>query len=63
VHDARTFRLGPQSRSQWAVKLQDASNRSYKMTTTWIRPDGFNPKIGPVTTSETYLVVPGAPPR
>jgi hypothetical protein len=63
VHDAKTFRLGPKSRSQWQVKLQDASNRSYKMTTTWIRPDGFNPKVGPVTTSETYIVVPGQPPR
>jgi hypothetical protein len=63
VHDAKTFRLGPKSRSQWEVKLQDASNRSYKMTTTWIRPDGFNPKVGPLTTSDTYVVVPGKPPR
>ena len=32
------------------------------MTTTWIRGDGFNPKIGPTTTSETYLAIPGSPP-
>jgi hypothetical protein len=63
VHDAKTFRLGPKSRSQWQVHLQDASNRSYQMTTTWIRPDGFNPKVGPVTTSDTYVVIPGSPPR
>src|SRR4029078_8046339 len=37
VHDAKTFMLGPKSRSHWEVKLQDASNRSYKMTTRTIR--------------------------
>jgi hypothetical protein len=63
VHDARTFRLGSKSRSQWQVPLQDASKRSYQMTTTWIRPDGFNPTVGPMTTSDTYIVVPGSPPR
>jgi hypothetical protein len=63
VHDEHTFRLGASSRSQWQVKLKDAANRSYRMTTTWIRPDGFNPKVGPLTTSDTYVVVPGSPPR
>jgi len=62
VHDAKTFTLGPKSRSHWEVKLQDASNRSYKMTTRWIRNDGFNPKVGPLTSSETYVVIPGKPP-
>jgi hypothetical protein len=63
VHDEQKFRLGSDSRSHWQVKLQDASKRSYQLTTTWIRPDGFNPKVGPLTTSDTYLVIPGAPPR
>jgi hypothetical protein len=63
VHDEKTFRLGPKSRSEWQVQLQDASRRSYELTTTWIRPDGFNPKVGPTTTSDTYVVIPGAPPR
>ena len=63
VHEAKKFRLGPKSRSQWEVKLQNASNRSYQLTTTWIRPDGFNPKVGPLTTSDTFIVVPGAPPQ
>jgi hypothetical protein len=63
VHEAKKFRLGPKSRSQWEVKLQNAGNRSYQLTTTWIRPDGFNPKVGPLTTSDTFIVVPGAPPR
>jgi len=63
VHDEQKFTLGPKSRSQWQVKLKDAAHRSYKMTTTWIKPDGFNPRVGPVTSSETYVVVPGAPPR
>jgi len=63
VHDEQTFRLGPRATSEWQVQLQDASKRSYSMTTTWIRGDGFNPKIGPTTTSETYLAIPGSPPR
>jgi hypothetical protein len=63
VHDVHTLRLGPNSRGEWRVSLKDASQRSYQMTTTWIRSDGFNAKLGPVTQSETYVVVPGAPPR
>ena len=63
VHDEQTFRLGPRATSEWQVQLQDASKRSYSMTTTWIRGDGFNPKIGPTTTSETYLAIPGSPPH
>ena len=63
VHDEQTFRLGPKSSSEWQVELQDASKRSYSVTTTWIREDGFNPKIGPTTTSETYLLIPASPPH
>ena len=54
--------LGPKSRSQWQVNLRDASKRSYQITTTWIRPDGFNPSVGPMTTSDTFIVIPGSPP-
>ncbi len=63
VRSAQTFRLGPKSRAEWQVQLKDASRRSYQMTTTWIRSDGFNPRVGPVTTSDTYIVVPGASPQ
>jgi hypothetical protein len=63
VHDQKTFRLGPKSRAEWQVPLKDASRRSYEMTTTWIREDGFNPKVGPATMSDTYVVIPGSPPR
>jgi hypothetical protein len=61
VHAAQTFRLGANGRAEWAVPLKDASQRSYRMTTTWIRSDGFNPKVGPTTMSESYVVLPGAP--
>jgi hypothetical protein len=63
VHDQRTFRLGPKSRAEWQVPLKDASQRSFQMTTTWIREDGFNPKVGPSHTSDTFVVIPSAPPR
>ena len=62
VHDEKVFRLGPDSRSEWQLQLKDASKRSYTMTTTWIRSDGFNPKVGPTTTSETYVPIAGTPP-
>ena len=63
VRDQKTFRLGAKSRAEWQVPLKDASLRSYEMTTTWIREDGFNPKVGPAMKSDTYVVIPGAPPR
>lgn len=63
VRSAQALRLGPNSRSEWQVQLKDASHRSYQMTTTWIRSDGFNPRVGPATTSDTYVVIPGAPPQ
>jgi hypothetical protein len=63
VHSRETLRLGPKSRSEWQVPLKDASLRSYQMTTTWIRSDGFNPRTGPSTRSDSYVVIPGAPPQ
>lgn len=62
THDVRTFRLGPKSRAEWFVNLKDASQRSYEMTTTWIRSDGFNPKVGPTSSTATFVVIPGSPP-
>lgn len=62
VHDEQTFRLGPRSQAEWQVQLKDAGRRSYQMTTTWIRSDGFNPRVGPATKSDTYIVIPGSPP-
>jgi hypothetical protein len=63
VHDEQKFTLGPRSRSQWQVNLRDATKRSYQMTTTWIRSDGFNPKVGPTTRSDTFVVIPSSPPQ
>ena len=63
VRDEKTFRLGAKSRAEWQVPLKDASQRSFQMTTTWIREDGFNPKVGPALTSDTFVVIPSAPPR
>ncbi len=62
THDVRTFRLGPDARVEWLLNLKDASKRDYEMTTVWIRRDGFNPKLGPVTRSDSFVVVPGTPP-
>ena len=63
VHEEKVVTLGADGRAEWQVDLQDAGKRSYLMTTTWITSDGFNPKVGPVTSSETYMVIPGSPPE
>ncbi|MBX7080029.1 MAG: hypothetical protein K1X88_12615 [Nannocystaceae bacterium] len=63
VHQTQTFRLGRNANAEWTVQLQDASRRSYQVTTTWIMADGFNPKVGPTSRSETFLAIPAAPPE
>jgi hypothetical protein len=60
-YETQTFTLGADARAEWVVQLQDASRRDYRVTTTWIREDGFNPRHGPVTRSDTLLVIPGRP--
>lgn len=60
-HEQQTFTLGANARAEWVVQLQDASRRSYRVTTTWIREDGFDPSHGPVTRSDSLLVIPGEP--
>ena len=63
THDVKRFRLGPKSRAEWIVALKDASQRSYDVTMTWICRDGFNPKVGPMSVSDTFIAVAGSPPR
>lgn len=63
VHERQSYRLGAAGHGQWFVKLKDASQRSYHITTTWIRRNGFKSKVGPVMASDSYVVIPGAPPR
>lgn len=58
----QTFQLGADSRAEWRVELQDATQRHYELTTTWISEDGFNRQVGPETRSDTLLVIPGGPP-
>jgi len=63
LHESKTFELAANSRAEWSVKLQDAGNRSYAVTTTWKRTDGFEKKVGPTRHTSTYLVIPGSPPE
>lgn len=60
-HETQRFTLGANARAEWVVQLQDAGRRDYRVTTTWVREDGFNPSSGPVTHSDTLLVIPGKP--
>lgn len=60
-YETQTFTLGANARAEWVVQLRDASRRDYRVTTTWVREDGFNPFHGPVTRSDTLLVIPGEP--
>lgn len=63
VNEKTQLILTGNDRAQWQVDLQDASKRNYKMTTTWVKSDGFDIKVGPKTTSETFVVIPGSPPE
>jgi hypothetical protein len=60
-YETQTFTLGANARAEWVVQLRDASRRDYRVTTTWIREDGFDPSKGPETRSDTLLVIPGEP--
>lgn len=63
VNETRQLRLSGNSHAEWQVKLQDAGKRDYRVTTTWLKSDGFNVKVGPNITSATYLPIPGSPPE
>ena len=63
VNEKTKLTLGGADRGQWQVDLQDASKRDYQMTITWRKSDGFDVKVGPRTSSDTYVVIPGSPPE
>ncbi len=63
LHEEQKFRLGAEANAEWNVQLKDAGRRSYQVTTTWIMSDGFNPRVGPTTRSDTFLVIPSTPPE
>lgn len=63
VNETKQLRLSGNDRAEWKVDLQDASKRGYQIKTTWLKSDGFNISVGPRTTSETYLLIPGSPPE
>lgn len=62
IHQTKTFKLNGNTRAEWQVKLQDATLRSYDVTMTWKRTDGFSTTIGPTSQTSSYLAVPGSPP-
>jgi len=63
LNDRKQFRLAGNDHAEWQLDLQDASKRNYQITTTWVRSDGFNTKIGPSTSSETFVPIAGSPPE
>jgi len=62
VHEEREFTLGSNARGEWMVQLQDASRRSYEVTTTWVRTDGFSITAGPTSETRSLLTIPPEPP-
>ena len=63
VNEKKQLRLSGNAHAEWQVELHDAGKRGYQITTTWEKSDGFNIKVGPSTTSATYVPIPGNPPE
>lgn len=63
VNEKKQWRLSGNAHAEWQVELHDAGKRDYQITTTWEKSDGFNIKVGPSTTSATYVPIPGNPPE
>jgi hypothetical protein len=60
VDDVELSRAG--DTSNWKVNLKDPGKQSYQYTVTWVSTDGFDKKLGPLTTSQRYLQIDGTPP-
>jgi hypothetical protein len=46
----------------WSLQLADPSTREYKYTVTYLMQDGFERRIGPSVSTDTFLVLSSVPP-
>lgn len=49
-------------RGTFQVRLQDAAKQEFSYTITWVSTDGFDRVIGPMQSSDRFVVVSAAPP-
>lgn len=64
LHESKTLVLAQAGATgTFQVMLKDASRQEFAYRVTWIMEDGFDRKLGPITTSDRFVVVPGSPPE
>jgi hypothetical protein len=52
----------PGAGTQWPLNLRDASKRQYTYKVTYEDSSGFDKVLGPLTATDTFLVIPAQPP-
>jgi hypothetical protein len=52
----------PGQGQQWPLELKDPSLRQYSYTVSYELTSGFNKVVGPLTSTDTFLVVSSVPP-
>lgn len=63
VHASQSLTLGSNARAEWKVMLKDAARRGWTYTTTWRLRSGFSISVGPTSSMDSFLAIPGQPPR
>jgi len=63
LHKVNEFTLRQNSHANWQLKLKDATQRGYQLTTTWVSSDGFDTTIGPENKSGSSITIEGSPPE
>jgi hypothetical protein len=62
VHAEQRSILGSNGRAEWKVLLKDAAKRAWQYTVTWRLESGFEVTVGPTSSTDSFLAIPGHPP-
>lgn len=64
LHEAKSLTFGEGGATgTFQAMLKDASKQEFSYRVTWVMEDGFDRKLGPITTSDRFVVIPGSPPE
>jgi hypothetical protein len=64
LHESKTLTFGEGGATgTFQVMLKDASKQEFSYRVTWVMEDGFDRKLGPITTSDRFVIIPGSPPQ
>jgi hypothetical protein len=60
--DKKVVFTAPGDGDQWRLDLRDAAARQYRYTVTYESSNGFDHVLGPLQSTDTFLIVPSVPP-